>query len=109
MKKIILNVLVLFCAVVSANISVAGKLVELDSAIESNALRIKVSKDLTGIVSGQTCPSCEIEIVTVTPETQLYVNGVATSLSKASLRSGKPGTAIFNIKSRKVTKILSYE
>jgi len=87
----------------------AGELISLEEAIESEKLSIKISKDLTGVIRGKICQRCEVILVSITPETKLFINRKQVDLSKASARSGKPGTAIFNIKTKKVTKIYSYE
>ena len=89
--------------------TLAGPIVILEEAIESESLSIKMSKDLTGVIRGKICDSCEVILVSITPDTKLFVKGKQVNLSKASTRSGKPGTATFNIKSKKVTKIYSYE
>jgi len=94
---------------VYSGFTLAGPLVMVEEAIESEKLSIKISKDLTGVIRGKICDRCEVILVSITPDTKLFIKGKQVSLSKASSRSGKPGTATFNIKSKKVTKIYSYE
>lgn len=109
MKKYILLILTLMVASGYSGFALSGPLVNLEEAIESEKLSIKMSKDLTGIIRGKICDRCEVILVSITPDTKLFIKGKQVDLSKASMRSGKPGTATFNIKTKKVTKIYSYE
>lgn len=109
MKKNILLSLVFIFAAANSLTGFAKPMVLIEEAIESESLVIKMSKDLTGVIRGRICDRCELIVVRITPETKLFINGKQTDLSKASGRSGKPGTASFNVKSQKVTKIYSYE
>jgi len=108
MKKYILLILTLM-TLGHFGFAYSGGLVSLEEAIESEKLSIKISKDLTGVIRGKICDRCEVILVSITPDTKLFIKGKQVDLSKASTRSGKPGTATFNIKTKKVTKIYSYE
>jgi len=109
MKKNIRLTLVLMITLGYSGFALAGKLTNIEEAIESEKLSIKMSKDLTGVIRGKICDRCEVILVSITPDTKLFVKGKQVDLSKASTLSGKPGTATFNIKTKKVTKIYSYE
>lgn len=108
MKKRILSLALLFF-VMHALPAVSAKLEMIEEAIESEALSIKMSQDLTGVIRGKVCQTCETILVRITPETRLYINRAQVDLSEALTRSGNPGTAFFNIKTRKVTKIHLYK
>lgn len=107
MKKYSLLSLFLIVFTSFSSLVHAGKTVLVEEAIESASLNIKISRDLTGIVRGKVCDRCETIVVNITPETKLFIKGEQADLSRAASRSGKPGTAVFNIKTRKVTKIYS--
>jgi len=107
MKKNTLFSLLLAMMTVAFTAANAAPVVMLEEAIESESLQIKITKDLSGVVRGKICDRCETIVVNITPETKLYIKGKQVDLSKASSRSGKPGTVVFNIKTQKVTKIYS--
>ena len=87
----------------------AGKgLIVVEQAMETLSLKIKVSNDLTGIVTGKICQSCELQVIKVTPSTQLYVAGKKVSLKLASDQNGKAGVVFFDPKTKTATRIKSY-
>lgn len=108
MKEKILSLVLLFSITHALPVS-SGPLVMIEEAIESEALSIKMSKDLTGIIRGKVCQNCETILVNITPETELLIKGQQVDLSEALNRSGSPGVAFFDIKTRKVTKIDLYK
>jgi len=107
MKKNILLMLALFFVAGHSSAVFSKPVVMIEEAIESESLTIKMSKDFTGVIRGKVCQSCELIVVRITPQTKLFIKGKQADLSEASGRSGKPGTAIFDIKSRNVTRIYS--
>ena len=112
MKKNILLGLALFASAVMSFSALAEKersIIIVEDAIESVSLRIKVSKDLTGVVTGRVCQRCDLKVLKVTPATKMFADGKQIALSRASQYSGKPGTAFFDIKTQLVTKIHSYK
>ena len=109
MKKNILLIIALMLTSGFSHYAFSGPIINIEEAIESEKLSIKISKDLTGVIRGKICSRCEVIVVSITPETKLFIKGKQVDLSKAALRSGKPGTATFNVKTKKVTKIYSYE
>jgi len=103
--KILINVLV-FSGVFS--VSAAG-LVEIEHAIESEALGIRLSNDLKGVIKGRRCDTCDVVLVKITPSTKFNVNGVAKPLIEAQKWAGKPGVVIYNIKTKEVRSISIYQ
>ena len=110
MKKNILYVVAVFVLTFTFHSANAGKgLIMLEEAIESTALRIKMSKDLTGVVTGRVCQTCEVQVLKITPATKLFIGGKPVALKFAAQQSGKPGVAFFDVKTRLVTRIKSYK
>lgn len=105
MKLRVLIVMAAMFSVFSAASFAANTMIALEEAIESESLQVRMSKDLTGIVKGSRCDGCEMVLVKITPKTKLDINGFITVLKNANKCSGKPGTAIYNIKSREVSSI----
>ena len=109
MKKSILFLLALSISMFTTQFSFAAESMMIEEAIESTALRIKISRDLNGVVTGKVCQRCELKVVKITPATKLFIDGKPADLSRAASVSGKPGTAVFNIKTQLVTKIYSHQ
>jgi hypothetical protein len=106
MKLFISTLMVMSSLLFSMNASAIRPIELLENVIESEALSIKLSNDLTGVITGKICDRCETVVVKITPDTQLFVNNVLTNLTEAKNLSGKPGAAAYDIKTRNVTKIL---
>lgn len=105
MKPYLVYAFAVYALSLPFNASAIGSIELVENAIESQALNIRLSNDLSGVVTGKQCDRCETEVVKITPQTKLFVNGVPADLIDAKVLSGKPGTAIFNIKTREVSKI----
>lgn len=103
--KLMMTVL-MFSGVFS--VSAAG-LVEIEHAIESEALGIRLSNDLKGVIKGRRCDRCDVVLVKITPATKFNVNGIAKPLIEAQKWAGKPGTAVYNIKTKEVRSISIYQ
>ena len=109
MKKNIYYLLMVISVLFFQQTAQAGKgLIVVEQAMETSSLKIKVSRDLTGIVTGQICQSCEMQVIKVTPSTELYVGGKKVSLKFASDQNGKAGVIFFNPKTKTATRIKSY-
>lgn len=88
----------------------ASAVLELvEESVEAVELEVRVDRSLNGYATGAKCESCAKRRFKVTPETVYYRNYKRVDPSQASSFSGKPGTIIYNIKSRDVTKILQVE
>lgn len=84
-------------------------LVEVEEAIESNALNIRLTNDLTGIIKTQHCADCDVLLLKITPATKFDIDGVSKKLIEAkTCCTGKPGTIIYDIKSKEVRAISIY-
>ncbi|MDH5393241.1 MAG: hypothetical protein OEY11_08660 [Gammaproteobacteria bacterium] len=105
MKKKTLTAVMIVCSLFSANSFSANRMVMIEEAIESNSLQIRMSHDLTGVVNGRICDSCELVLVKITPNSKLEINGKPTALSQANKCSGKTGLVLYNIKSREISLI----
>ncbi|MDH5425637.1 MAG: hypothetical protein OEY29_11640 [Gammaproteobacteria bacterium] len=109
MKKIILSVLTTLALTVSIHsVRASENLKMIEGAIESEALSIKISKDLSGIITGKVCQRCETQVLKITPATQLFIAGKKVGLTRATTQSGKPGVAFYDLKTRLVTRIKIY-
>jgi hypothetical protein len=109
MKRNFSGLIIILGAMLTLYSGLARSLEMIEEALESESLVIKLSNDLTGIARGKKCDRCEIEVVSITPDTKLLVNGVPTNLIEAQKKSGKPGTIFYDIKTRKVTRIEVYQ
>ena len=56
---------------------------------EISELKIKQSNDGTGIIKDIRCGECGFQIVTITPDTKVIVNGEETDLLRARERAGQ--------------------
>lgn len=102
-----LTVVLISMCMMFANVVLAE---QSTAAFETDRLKIKLSKDRTGIVQGidmpkGLCPQCSFKIVKITAETKAYENGKQVDLLRARRRSGKPATVIFFPDTRRVQKI----
>lgn len=95
--------------VTSFTVNASGKIIQYEEALEFTAMPIKMSKDLTGVITGRVCQRCEPVVVKITPATELVVGDKNVALKFAPDYSGKAGVVFFNIKTRLVTKIRSYK
>jgi hypothetical protein len=71
----------------------------------AHALKIKLSKDGTGIVKGVMCSGCTFKIAKITHNTKAYRNGVEVNILEARSRAGKPTLVSFNTETREVQAI----
>jgi hypothetical protein len=103
-----LTVVLISMCVMFANVTLAEE--ESTVAFEVKHLKIKLSKDRTGIVQGvdvhkELCAECDFKTVKITAATEAYENGKQVDLLRARRRSGKSATVIFFPDTRKVQKI----
>jgi hypothetical protein len=71
----------------------------------AHKLKIKLSKDGTGIVKDVTCTGCTFKIVNITRNSKAYKNGAEVSILEARSRAGKPTVVSFNTETREVQAI----
>ena len=107
MKKNMFNSIVFIMSLfgLGMNIASAGPMVEFESGFEEASLYIRLANDLTGIIKGRECDSCEMKMVTITPNTKLEINGLMVDLIRARSLSGKEALVIYNIKTKEVRLI----
>lgn len=105
MKSKLLAVVFFVSSLFSANNFAAPRMVMAEEAIESSALQIRMSNDLTGVVSGHRCEGCELVLVKITPNTKLELNGKPAALKSANKCVGKPGLVLYSIKSQEISLI----
>lgn len=107
MKKNMFNSFVFIVSLfgLGMNIASAGPMVEFESGFEEASLYIRLANDLTGIIKGRECDSCEMKMVTITPNTKLEINGLMVDLIRARSLSGKEALVIYNIKTKEVRLI----
>lgn len=69
---------------------------------ETNALKIKLSSDGTGIVQGIQCNGCDYSIVTITKDSVFTSKGVEVGVEETRNRAGKPAMVSFTPATREV-------
>lgn len=69
---------------------------------ETNALKIKLSNEGTGIVQGIQCYGCDYSIVTITKDSKFTNKGVEVSISEMQERAGKSAMISFTPSTREV-------
>ena len=69
---------------------------------ETNALKIKLSNDGTGIVQGIQCHGCDYSIVTITKDSIFTNRGVEVGVEETKARAGKPAMISFTPATREV-------
>ena len=94
--------LLLFILVFSVNVSA-----EKDPyiAFEAFHLKIKLSNDGTGIISGISCPGCDFKFVKITPRSKATANGKEVNILEAKKRAGKMAMVSFNPHTQEVQYI----
>lgn len=71
----------------------------------ARALSIKLSNDRTGIIKDVRCTGCDFTMVTITPKTKAYRDGVEVDLLEAKMQAGKQALVSFNPDTREVQTI----
>lgn len=69
---------------------------------ETNALKIKLSNDGTGIVQGVQCNGCDYSIVKITKDSRFTDKGVEVSIAETRERAGKAAMVSFTPSTREV-------
>ena len=72
---------------------------------EIGELNIKLASDGTGIIKDVSCSDCDFKFVKVTPDTEVYVNGIKRDLLLARERAGKQVYIEFNKDTAEVVSI----
>ena len=81
----------------------------VEQAVEAVELEVRVDASRTGYAIGARCDTCRKQRFTITPETVYVRNAQRVDPSQASSFSGRPGTIIYDIETREVTKILQVQ
>jgi len=68
-------------------------------------LKIKLSKDGTGIIQDVVCTGCNFKFVKITRDTKAYKDGVEVNLLEARSQTGRPALVSFNPETREVQAI----
>jgi len=85
----------------------AGKIpVETQGAFEIEPTVYFLGKSLSGVVQGQQCEQCPIEKLTITPATKAFVNQKEVSLSSKAGATEKPSLVIYDLKTKKVIRLV---
>ena len=92
-------------SIFSAGSFAANDSYKIEEAIESSEIEFRLANDLTGIIKGRQCDTCQPVLLKITPNTRLKIDGFSTVLTNIRKCSGKPSTVIYNIKSREVTSV----
>lgn len=100
--KLLTNI-ILFLFMSSANLVIAEEHPFVPHL--AHKLKIKLSKDGTGIIKGVVCTGCDFKIVKITANTRAYRNGVEVNLLEARSRAGKQALVSFNPETREVQAI----
>ena len=80
-----------------------------EEAIEGGRLvSLEVDKEFNGVASVGRCPGCALVQLTVTPETQVIINGHASPLTSETNLIGKQADIFYVIKERRLTRIRLY-
>ncbi len=69
---------------------------------ETDSLKIKLSKDGTGIVQGIQCYKCDYNFVKITANSKATNNGIEVNIMEAGKRAGKPAMISFTPSTREV-------
>jgi len=72
-------------------------------------LKIKLSKDGTGIVKGITCYECDFNFVRITSNSKATANGIEVNILEARKRAGKSVMVSFNPATQEVQYIRWHE
>jgi hypothetical protein len=100
LKRFILILMLLFTQyALAADAPENPRLILVEDALELDALTIVLDDSLNGFVSENNYR------FPITPDTRALEDGSVVSLKKAKERFGKPALVLYDIKSRKVTKI----
>lgn len=85
--------------------SATAVLIPVEGAVEAQALDVVLFNDLTGFVSGRECDKCELQKLSITPETKAYKQGQLVDLRQAKAQQGRPGFIIYDLETRNATAI----
>lgn len=72
---------------------------------EIGELRIRQSNDGSGIINNVTCPDCDYKFVKITPDTEVFVNGVKVEVLRARERAGQDAYIKFDKATAEVKQI----
>ena len=72
------------------------------NVFETDSLKIKLSKDGTGIVQGIQCYKCDYKFVKITANSRVTNKGVEVDIMEAARRAGKPAMISYTPATREV-------
>jgi hypothetical protein len=110
-----LTILMLFSSQVSADRILKGKPLSRGSAgteekkwyypYEIGELKIKQTSDGSGIIKEVTCGDCDYQLVKITADTEVFVNGMKVNLLRARERAGQDAYIEFDKETAEVKRI----
>lgn len=107
MKDVIKLILGMSIALISTQ-AVSGKLIMIEDAFELEPAVYFLGKNLNGAVHGQVCNTCPLVKVVITPETRAFNGKKEVSLLSKVGSTKKPRFTFYNIKTKKVTRLVWY-
>ncbi len=107
MKQLIKLVFTVVIALTSMQ-AISGKLIMIEDAFELEPSVYFLGKNLTGAIHGKVCETCPLVKLTITPQTRAYNGEKEVSLASKVGSTKKPRFTYYNIKSRKVTRLVWY-
>ena len=87
----------------------APVLVEGAIEVEPSSLSVYfLGKSLNGSIHGKVCEDCELEKLSITPKTKAFKGQKEVMLSSMVDESKKPDLVLFDLKTKKVTRLVWY-
>lgn len=106
--KVINRGLMLLFLLLSFNAVAAKEPAPPSMIVEIPWLKIKLSRDGTGIVKYR-CPGCDFKYLKITRNSKAERNDVEVSIQQAKSRAGKPVGLLFNPVTHEVQNIFWYD
>ncbi len=89
----------------AAGVGAEEKYKMLEEAIEGEPETFFLGQNLSGVVRGATCDGCPVVKLTITSESQAYLDKQSVSLSDMAKTSKKPYLTFFDPDTKKVTRM----
>jgi len=86
--------------------SATTNIIQIEEAIEGEPEVFFLGKSLNGSVQARLCEECPIEKYTITPKTKAFVDDKEVLLSSRAGSSKKPVLMLFDVKTKKVTRLV---
>ncbi len=106
MKHVIKLVFGMLLVLLSINSMANERLVMIEGSFELEPSVYFLGGNLTGAVHGKECKTCPLVKLTITPETKAFNGRKEVSLSSKVGSSTKPTFTYYNLKSKKVTRLV---